>query len=244
MALRLPAPVPHAARPPSDRGGRVQLPRPALRQQPRAGQAQEGDVVRRQHVHPELGGRREGASDHGHPLLLGAGARAGGQDELLGPRRIALRADAVRRRQPRRLRRGLADHLRRRQAVLRQGGRAARLLRNERRPGAGAGRDLPAAEQAQLRGGGLPARHREDGPPLHPRPRGRDHRRRPQQQVPHALPGTRGGAGAGATSTPPSIRPPRSSIPRATPATSPSGPTRSSPRCSSTRPRARRGACA
>ena len=75
----------------------------------RVREAQEGDVVRGQHVHAQLGGRREGAPDHGHAVLVGARARARRQDELLGPRRAALRAAAVQRGQPRRLRRRLAD---------------------------------------------------------------------------------------------------------------------------------------
>ena len=73
----------------------------------------------------------------------------------------------------------------------------------------------------------LQERRREDGPALHPRPRRRHHRRRPEQQVPRALPGPRALQRAAATSTPPSTRRPRSSSRRATPATSPSGPTRS-----------------
>ena len=60
---------------------------------------------------------------------LGARARPRRQDELLGTRRAALRAAAVQGGQPRRLRRGLADLVRRREAVLRQGRRPARLLR-------------------------------------------------------------------------------------------------------------------
>ena len=76
-------------------------------------------------------------------------------------------------------------------AVLRQGGHAARLLGHQGRPRPGAGRHLPAADEAQLRRGALQARDRQDGPALHPRPRRRDHRRRAEQQVPLALPGPR-----------------------------------------------------
>ena len=84
---------------------------------------------------------------------------------------------------------------------------------------AGAGRRLPAAVEAQLRRGGVQARDREDGAPLHSRPRRRHDRRRPEQQVPRALRRAAGGAGAAATSRRRSTRRPRSSIRRATAAT-------------------------
>ena len=83
------------------------------------------------------------------------------------------------------------------------------------------------------------ARSRTMGRQLHPRPRRRDHGRRRSTTSTARAAWAAGAAAAAATSTPPSIRRPRSSIPRATPATSPSGRTPSSPRSSSTRPRAR-----
>ena len=88
----------------------------------------EGLFVRGEPLHAELGGRRAAASDNGYSVRVGPIARARRQDELLGPRRAALRAAAVQRREPRRVRRRLADLVRRREAVLRQGRRAARLL--------------------------------------------------------------------------------------------------------------------
>ena len=169
----------------------IQLRQPSVRQRSEVREIQEADVVRGQFLHPQLGGEREGAPDDRHALRLGARARARRQDELLGPRRAALRADAVQGGEPRRLRRRLADRLQRRRAVLRQGRRAARLLGHEGRPRSGAGRHLPAADQAQLRRGVVQARDREDGPALHSGPRRRHHRRRAEQQVPHALHGAR-----------------------------------------------------
>ena len=100
---------------------------------PAFAQAQEARLLRGQHVHPQLGGRREAAPDHGHALLVGARAGAGRQDQLLGPRGHPLRAAAVPGGQPRRLRRRLALRLRGAEAVLRQGGRAARRLGDARR---------------------------------------------------------------------------------------------------------------
>ena len=78
--------------------------------EPGVRQVQEGGVVRGQHASPATGSwtRRQNPTT-GHAVLVGARARPRRQDELLGPRRAALRAAAVQRRQPRRLRRGLAD---------------------------------------------------------------------------------------------------------------------------------------
>ena len=146
--------------------------------------------------------------------------------------------------EPRRLRRGLAARLRRHRAVLRQGGPAARRLRHQGRPRPGAGRDLPAADQDELRGDALQEGGGRPGPQLHPRPRRREHGRAAQPQVPVALPRPR--------ALQPRLRRQRRlplpgrarSIPRATRGTSPSGPTPSSPRSSSTRRRDARPACA
>ena len=65
------------------------------------------------------------------------------------------------------------------------------VLRHQGRPGPDPGRHLPAPHQAQLRRGALQADGRQDGPPLHAGPLRGHHRRRPEQQVPRALPGTR-----------------------------------------------------
>ena len=71
----------------------------------------QGDLVRGEHLHAQLGRQREGAPDHGHAVLVGTRARARGQDQLLGTRGAALRAATVRRGPPRRIRRGLAHPL-------------------------------------------------------------------------------------------------------------------------------------
>src|SRR5882762_7877841 len=114
-----------------DRRRRVQLSRSPVRIQSRVRETQEGDVVRWQPVHPQLGGRRAAAPDHRHALRLGALAYPRREDKLLGPRRIALRSAAVQRREPRRVRYRLADLVRRCEAVLRQSRRAARMLRDQ-----------------------------------------------------------------------------------------------------------------
>ena len=191
VALRVSAPAAPSPRPSRARRRRVQLPRSSLRRQPRLCQAQEARLLRGQLVHAQLGGQREAAPDHGHALLVGPGPRAGRQDELLGPRRHPLRAAPVPGRQPRRLRHRLALRLRGAEAVLRQGRRASRGLGDARGAGPGAGRDLPARAQAQLRRGALQGHGREDGTQAHPGARGCHHGRRAGQQVPRALPGPR-----------------------------------------------------
>ena len=74
--------------------------------------------------------------------------------------------------------------LRRREALLRQGRHAARVLRHERRARAGAGRRVPASVQAQLRRSRVQALDWKTGPHADSRPRGRHDRRRAEQQVP------------------------------------------------------------
>ena len=65
--------------------------------------------------------RREGPPVHRHQLRVGARAAARRQDEHLGPPRAAPLRLRLQGQAPRRLRRGLADLLRRHRAVLRQG---------------------------------------------------------------------------------------------------------------------------
>ena len=112
-----------------DRRRRVQLPRPALRQQPRrsrstrrspsyAGNTFTRNWVVNEKEHPTTG----------TPYSWVRARVLGGKTNFWGRVRHPLRAAAVQGREPRRLRRRLADRLRGREAVLRQGGRAARLL--------------------------------------------------------------------------------------------------------------------
>ena len=117
---------------------RVQLRRPALRQPSGVREVQEAHELRRQHVHAQLGREREGESDDRDAVRLGTGAHSRRQDELLGAWGTALRPVRVQGRKSRRLRRGLADRLRRREGLLRQGRHAARLLgqQGRARPGA------------------------------------------------------------------------------------------------------------
>ena len=130
----------------------------------------------------------------------------GGKTNFWGRGALRYGPHAVQGGEPRRLRRRLADRLRGRRAVLRQGRSAARLLGHDGRPRAGAGRRLPAADQAQLRRGVVQARDREDGPALHSGPRRRHHRRRAEQQVPHQVHGARPLRPRLRSATPPSIR--------------------------------------
>ena len=169
VAVRLDAPQSAAAgRTPGGDCG-IQLPRSAVRERSRVREIDESGVVRGQPVHAQLGRGRTAASDDRDAVRLGALAHSRRQDELLGPRRAAIRSAAVQRGQPRRVRRRLADFVRRRQAVLRQGRRAAWLLGHEGRARAGARWCVSAPVQAELRRGGVQTGHREDGAPLHSR---------------------------------------------------------------------------
>ncbi len=100
-------------------------------------------------LHQEVLRQREGASLHRHQLLLGALARARRQDQRVGtPCAAALRL-RLQGGEPRRLRRRLADRLRRRRALLRQGRPLSRHFRRDRESAVAAGLDLPAPDPAQ-----------------------------------------------------------------------------------------------
>ena len=207
--------------------GRVQLLRPPLRQQPRVREVQEARLLRGQLVHAQLGGQREAAPDHRHALLVGARPRAGGQDELLGPRRAPLRA-------ARSSRPPAAT------ASTWTGPSATRTWRPtttrwtccwaSRAPRKAWPRSRTASTSAPIKLNCVEVHFkrtgRQDGPPLHPGPLRGHHRRHPGQQVPRALPGPRAVLARVRHRRRPSIRRPRSSSPRATAATSPCGRTR------------------
>ena len=187
VAVRVESAGPHAGRRAARRRRGIQLSRSPVRLESRVRQVQEGGVVRGQPVHAQLArGRAEGAHNR-DAVRVGARQRPRRQDELLGPWRAALRAAAVQRRKPRRLRRRLADLVRRGEAVLRQGRRAARMLGDHRRARPGAGRCVSAALEAELRRSGVQAGYCGDGTTLHSRPRGCDDRGCPEQQVSGAL---------------------------------------------------------
>ena len=156
----------------------------------RDGAVQEGLFLLGQSLFDAQRRQREGASDHGHALRVGARARARRQDEHVGPRVAAFLRDGSQGEDARRLRRGLADRLCGHLAVLRQGRHAARDQRDEGRHPAPAGRPLPAAVEAERRRSAAEARDREDGAPPDSGTRRRHHRRR-AEQVPPALHGTR-----------------------------------------------------
>ena len=63
-----------------------------VRQPPAVREVQEAHQLRRQLVHAQLGREREGEPDDRHALRVGARAHPRRQDQLLGPRRVALRA--------------------------------------------------------------------------------------------------------------------------------------------------------
>ena len=96
---------------------------------PRRGHA--GEAVRRVQRQPRrLDARRRALHDGGHrSVLLVPQPHARRPDQSLGPDLAALRARRFSPQEPRRARRRLADHLRRSQAVLRQGRHARRHLR-------------------------------------------------------------------------------------------------------------------
>ena len=216
-----------------------------VRQQSRVREVQEGRVVRgntftRNWVVDE---KRE--PDHGHAVRAGcARACSAGKTNFWG--RGALRYGPL---QFKAASRDGFDvdwpiSLRRREAVLRQGRRAARLLGHERRPrcrcrtACSSGRPSSIASRSQFK-----RAIAKMGRALHPRPRRRHHRRRPEQQVPHRSACGRGRCGRGCDIC--------SGVPLADGAhlsrarhrqPHRSGRTRSSPRCSSTRrPAAPRG---
>ena len=97
-------------------------------------------------LHQELLRQREGPSLHRHQLLVGALARARRQDQRLGTAGAAAVRLRLQGGEPRRLRRRLADLLRRRRAVLRPGRPLSRHFRRHREPAVAAGLDLPAAD--------------------------------------------------------------------------------------------------
>ena len=154
---------------------------PALRE------VQEGDLVRGQPVHPQLGGGRAAAPDHRHAVLVGAARVLGGKTNFWG--RGALRYGPLQFNAA--SRDGFdVDWPIRYDDVKPYYDKVDVLLgcsgTNEGLD-AGAGRRVPAADEAELRRGGVQARDREDGAALHSRPRRRHDRRRAEQQVPRAL---------------------------------------------------------
>ena len=188
----------HAAAPPAPRRARhqrrrIQLRRPPVRRQPDVREVQEardvyaGNTFTRNWVVNE----KENPTT-GTPYAWVRARDAGRQDELLGARRAALRAAPVRGGQPRRLRRRLADPLRRREAgtTTRSTSCSAARARTRawtqvpdgifQRP-----TKLNCVEVQFKRAIEKMGRH------LDPRPRRRDHRGRPQQQVPRTLHGPR-----------------------------------------------------
>ena len=179
----------------------------------------------------------------GTPYALVRARILGGRTNFWG--RVALRYGPLQFKaaSSRRLRCRLADLLRRREAVLRQGRHAARLLRHQRRARASAGWHVSAALQAQLRRGRVQASDSENGPHAHPRTRRRHDRRRHEQSTGRRA-ADAAAAGAAAICSRRFILRRRFSIPRATPATSRSGRIRWFPKCSSQAAPTRRVACA
>ena len=104
-------PRPPAGRRARARRRRVQHARPAVRPDAADGRLQEGDGLLGQHLHPQLDRRREAEPADRHPLRLGAGPRAGRQDQPVGPRLAALLGAGPQGQVVRRLRRGLAVRL-------------------------------------------------------------------------------------------------------------------------------------
>ena len=74
VAVRVDAAKPAAARRAAGRRRRVQLSRSPVRIESRVREAQEGDVVRGQPVHPQLGRGRAAAPDDRHAVRVGARA--------------------------------------------------------------------------------------------------------------------------------------------------------------------------
>jgi hypothetical protein len=113
--------------------------------------------------------RRRALHDGQRPALpLVAGAHAGWPHQPLGPHLAALRPARFQGAQPRRPRRGLADRLRRHEAVLRQARRIRRALRHQRGPGERAGRHLPASAGAACLRAARPEGEQRPQDPVHP----------------------------------------------------------------------------
>ena len=129
----------------------LQAAQAAVRAKPRP-LHQRGELAaarRRAGLHQEVLRQRKGAPLHRDELLLGALARARRQDQCVGtPGAAALRL-RLQGGEPRRLRRRLADLLRRHRALLRQGRPLSRHLGRHRESPVAAGLDLPAPDQAQ-----------------------------------------------------------------------------------------------
>ena len=188
-------------------------------------------------VHPQLGGRREGSTrPPGTPYSWVRARVLGGKTNFWG--RGALRYGPLQFNAASRDGFDVDWPIRYdgRDALLRQGRRAARLLGYQRRADAGAGRRLPAPDRSSIasrcRSSARSRRWAATTFPAAP------------ASPPTASSTTSTGraawaaaaAAAAATSARRSIRRRRSSIRRATAATSPSGRTRWCPKCSSTRP--------
>ena len=143
-------------------------------------------VVLWQHVHAQLARRRESASDDRHPLRVGARARARRQDEPLGTRLAADVGLRLQGREPRRIRRRLADLATR--ICRRTTTRWTPLLGisgTQREHAAAARQHVSARAEVQLRREDAQDGDRADGAASDPRTRRRDDRGR-RQQVPAA----------------------------------------------------------
>ena len=119
---------------------------------PRRGALHADATVRRvRRLHRRLGDRRRAVHARaGHEVRLVARPHARRPHEPLGAHLAPLRSRRLPRQEPRRARRRLADRLRRRRAVLRQGRPADRRLRQQRRTPQPSRRQLPPAAQAAL----------------------------------------------------------------------------------------------
>ncbi len=149
VALRAPAPWGDAARSGSADDERVHDSPAAVRRRIEVQQSPlEYPELERRGLLQEHRGGREGAPVHGNEIRLGACPRARRQDEHLGPARAPVVGLRLQGEEPRRIRRGLADLVRRHRAVLRPRGPVSRDLRRQGEPAASAGQPLPAAEPA------------------------------------------------------------------------------------------------
>ena len=139
-------------------------------------------------LHQAVLRQREGASLYRHQLLLGALPRPRRQDQCVGPAFASSLRLRLQGGEPRRLRRRLADLLRRRLALLRQGRPLSRHFRRDGEPAVAAGLDLPAADAlnpAEVHMRQRAARQERLGG--HAVPSRRHHRRPRPQQVSLAL---------------------------------------------------------
>ena len=185
VAVRSPAPRRRAAWLAGALAQRVHHPQAALRREEQRVQARL--LVRRRlgrhglrQEHPR---RREAESVHGDELRVGPRARARREDEHLGPARAANVGLRLQGQVARRLRRGLADLVRRHRAVLRPRRPLPRHLGPQGRIAAPARQHFPADEQAQRGRDQAAQRAQADGATRHAVPRRRHDRWPEAQQV-------------------------------------------------------------